>query len=363
VAAIAIILWNSYLLFHRLKQQERNKMEIWAEAVRKIIDSPLNADIDLPSKIVIGNKTIPVIMTDARGHILQVYNLPGLEHDTAALRQKIKLFASQNEPFTIKLESGEQKLYYGYSRLLNQLTWYPLVLVLIFLLFLLVIYLYYHTTRVSEQNLLWAGMAKEAAHQIGTPLSSLIGWTELLKTDPSLVDPAEMEKDIQRLKVISERFSKIGSKPQLTPADVCGEVRRTVSYFSQRRLPPGVRLEYRCPEGPVVLDLNAELFQWVLENLVKNAVDAMPGGGRILIEVSQNDAYVYIDIADEGKGIPRGDWTKIFEPGFTTKKRGWGLGLSLVKRIIENYHKGAIFVKKSVPGEGTVIRIKLRKNK
>ncbi len=362
IAVIAIILWNSYLLFNHMKQEERAKMEIWSEAVQKIIRSPLNADIDLPSRIVIRNKTIPVIMTDSTGRILQVYNLEKIENDTAALRRKLALFASQNEPLEIRLPGGSQKLYYGHSRLLNQLTWYPLVLILIFLLFASVVYLYNRTVRVSEQNLLWAGMAKEAAHQIGTPLSSLIGWTELLRADPSLVDPDEMEKDIRRLKVISDRFGKIGSRPHLTDTDLCGEVRRTVDYF-RRRLPAGIRLEAVCPQKPVVLRLNSELFQWVLENLVKNAMDAMGEHGEIRLLVHQTPTHVYVDVSDTGKGIPRRQWKKIFEPGFTTKKRGWGLGLSLVKRIVENYHQGSIFVKKSAPGQGTLIRIKMKKRK
>ncbi len=359
---VGVIFWNSYLLFRYLKQQERTKMEIWSQAVEKIISSPLDADIDLPSMILIRNKTIPVIMTDSTGRIIQTYNLPGIEKDTVALRHKLAQFAAQNEPLRIQLANGWQELYYGNSRLLNQLTWYPVILIIIFLLFAAVVYLYYKTTRVSEQNLLWAGMAKEAAHQIGTPLSSLLGWLELLKTDPTLVEPAEMEKDIQRLRIISERFAKIGSRPKLQPADLRELIQQSVRYFRARRLPENIRIHIDLPEHPLTAMLNPDLFRWVLENLIKNAIDAMPEGGEIRIGlVDETPREIRISIADTGKGIPKNLWKKIFEPGFTTKKRGWGLGLSLVKRIVENYHRGRIFVFRSEPGKGTEIHIKLHK--
>ncbi len=359
---VGVIFWNSYLLFRYLKQQERTKMEIWSQAVEKIISSPLDADIDLPSMILIRNKTIPVIMTDSTGRIIQTYNLPGIEKDTVALRRKLVQFAAQNEPLRIQLANGWQELYYGNSRLLNQLTWYPVILIIIFLLFAAVVYLYYKTTRVSEQNLLWAGMAKEAAHQIGTPLSSLLGWLELLKTDPTLVEPAEMEKDIQRLRIISERFAKIGSRPKLQPADLRELIQQSVRYFRARRLPENIRIHIDLPGHPLTAMLNPDLFRWVLENLIKNAIDAMPEGGEIRIGlVDETPREIRISIADTGKGIPKNLWKKIFEPGFTTKKRGWGLGLSLVKRIVENYHRGRIFVYHSEPGKGTEIHIKLHK--
>ncbi len=359
---VGVIFWNSYLLFRYLKQQERTKMEIWSQAVEKIISSPLDADIDLPSMILIRNKTIPVIMTDSTGRIIQTYNLPGIEKDTVALRRKLAQFAAQNDPLRIQLANGWQELYYGNSRLLNQLTWYPVILIIIFLLFAAVVYLYYKTTRVSEQNLLWAGMAKEAAHQIGTPLSSLLGWLELLKTDPTLVEPAEMEKDIQRLRIISERFAKIGSRPKLQPADLRELIQQSVRYFRARRLPENIRIHIDLPEHPLTAMLNPDLFRWVLENLIKNAIDAMPEGGEIRIGlVDETPREIRISIADTGKGIPKNLWKKIFEPGFTTKKRGWGLGLSLVKRIVENYHRGRIFVYHSEPGKGTEIHIKLHK--
>ncbi len=359
---VAVIFWNSYLLFRYLKQQERTKMEIWSQAVEKIISSPLDADIDLPSQILIRNKTIPVIMTDSTGRIIQSYNLPGIEKDTAALRRKLTLFASQNEPLRIQLSKGWQELYYGNSRLLNQLTWYPVILIIIFLLFAAVVYLYYKATRISEQNLLWAGMAKEAAHQIGTPLSSLLGWLELLKTDPALVEPAEMEKDIQRLRIISERFAKIGSRPKLQPADLRELVQQSVRYFRARRLPDNIRIHIDLAEHPLTAMLNPDLFRWVLENLIKNAIDAMPDGGEIRIGlVEETPHHIRISVSDRGKGIPKNLWKKIFKPGFTTKKRGWGLGLSLVRRIVENYHQGRIFVYRSEPGQGTEIHVKLNK--
>ncbi len=361
IAVVGLILWNSLILFQYLKDEERNKMELWAEAEKKIIEAPVNEDVNLPVQIVIRNKTIPVIMTDENGKILQTSNLPErIEKDTLLLLKKLKQFERENQPIEINLDKGKQYLYYGNSTLLRQLTWYPLVWILIFLLFVGIVYLYYFTSRISEQNRLWAGMAKEAAHQIGTPLSSLMGWVELMKSDPSLVPADELQRDIQRLKSISDRFAKIGSQPKLFPLDIGEEIRQTVSYF-RSRLPQHIRIRYQKPEHPVSVMLNKELFQWVMENLIKNAIDAMPGGGEIKISVDETDKNVFVSVADEGKGIPKSDWHKIFEPGYSTKKRGWGLGLSVVKRIIKTYHNGHVYVKKSAPGQGTVFQIKLNK--
>ncbi len=360
ISTLVIILWNSYVLFKHIKEQERVKMEIWAGAVQKIIESPLNADVSLPLEIVSKNKDIPVIMTDSTGKILEIYNLDINKNDTLALFKKLKRFKEQNEPLEVKFENGSQYIYYGDSRIFRVLTWYPLVLTVVLGLFILIGYLYYMTSKISEQNMLWAGMAKEAAHQIGTPLSSLIGWTELLKIDPESVPVEEIQKDIYRLEIISRRFGKIGSQPQLFPVDIRTEIKQSVQYFKSR-LPNNIKIKSHLPSYPVYVKLNSELFQWVLENLIINAVDAMPNGGEINIYVSDNEEEVYIDVNDQGTGIPKNMRNKIFEAGVSTKIRGWGLGLSVVKRIIRDMHKGHIFVKKSFPGKGTTFRIKLKK--
>ncbi len=361
VAGVAVILWNSFVLFQQMKEQEREKMELWAEAEKRIIEAPVDADVNLPIQIVIKNKTIPVIMTDSTGKILQTANLPEtVVNDPVKLQKNLNRFQKENEPIIITLDKGNQYLYYGNSTLLRKLTWYPLVFILIFLLFVGIIYLYYYTSRISEQNRLWAGMAKEAAHQIGTPLSSLMGWVELMKTDPSLTPVEELQKDIHRLKVISNRFGKIGSIPQLEPRNIHEEIKQTVLYF-QSRIPKNILLEFKPGANDSVTMLNADLFQWVMENLIKNAIDAMPSGGKITIETRDNEQEISISVIDHGKGIPRKNWKKIFEPGFSTKTRGWGLGLSVVKRIIKNYHHGTIFIKKSVINQGTEFVLKLKK--
>jgi signal transduction histidine kinase len=360
LAAVAVILWNSYVLFRHIKEEERAKMEIWASAVQNIIDSPINTDLSLALKIVSQNKTIPVIMTDSTGKIIEVYNLGKIKQDTVLLRKKLRRFKNQNEPLRVDLDNGYQLIYYGDSKIFNILTWYPFILLLIFGLFVLIGYLYYFTAKVSEQNQLWAAMAKETAHQIGTPLSSLLGWLELMKIDPASVPPDEMQKDVYRLEIISRRFSKIGSKPQLFPSDINETVKQTVQYFKYR-LPENIRLVFKPFDKPLYTKLNAELFQWVMENLIKNAVDAMPNGGKIEIRILETPTHIIIDVEDEGNGIPKNLRNKIFEAGFSTKKRGWGLGLSVVKRIIRNYHEGHIFVRQSVPGKGSIFRIKLKK--
>jgi len=361
LSAVGVILWNSYVLFKHIKERERVKMEIWAEAVQQIIRSPLNADVSLPLKIISKNKDIPVIMTDSTGRIIEVYNLENARNDPEKLRKKLALFKKQNDPFEVRLDTGKQYIYYGNSRIFNILTWYPFLLLLVFGLFGVVGYLYYYTSKVSEQNMLWAGMAKEAAHQIGTPLSSLLGWTELMKMDPASVPVEEIQKDIYRLEIISRRFSKIGSLPRLFPAEVNDQIKQAVSYF-RKRLPANIHLQFIPSQHPLYADLNPELFQWALENLIKNAVDAMPGGGKVEIRVDETPAEILIDIRDEGQGIPKKLRNKIFDAGFSTKKRGWGLGLSVVKRVIKNMHKGHIFVKESIPGKGTIFRIKLKKS-
>ena len=275
-----------------------------------------------------------------------------------------QLHIMQEEHFPIKvsyLDNNKAYIYYRSSDLLAQMTYYPMIQILIFGLFALFAYLLFSYMRRSEQNQVWAGMAKETAHQIGTPLSSLMGWIELLKMEEKpFVGTTEMENDIDRLNTITERFSKIGSIPTLEPTDVVATVDKTMRYL-QRRFSSKFEFDVQLPVREIVLPLNAALFGWVLENLTKNAIDAMTDKGKITVELTEDDSSVFIDVSDTGKGIARNMQKQIFSPGFTSKKRGWGLGLSLAKRIIEDYHKGKIFVKSSVVGQGTTFRIVLKK--
>jgi len=258
------------------------------------------------------------------------------------------------------MDDLEQTLYYGTSPLLNNLKYYPLALLLIILLFSAVVYFFYRSSKVAEQNKLWTGMAKETAHQIGTPLSSLIGWTEILKTEN--VNPdyiVEMEKDVDRLQTITERFSKIGSVPELKTADIVLETKNAITYL-QSRTSKLIEFDIEIPEREIQVKLNEQLFGWTIENLVKNAIDAMKGKGRLSLQLTQRERLVFINISDTGKGIPKGQFNTIFNPGFTTKKRGWGLGLSLSRRIIEDYHNGKVKVLNSELNKGTTMQIALK---
>ncbi len=359
---LAFILWKTNSFFEAFKEEERTKMEIWALADKYLVEAGLDESksITLPLNIIQSNSTIPIILVDSQNNINGTYNIK--IKDTLQLLKKAKEFEKQNPPILINLDDGEeQKLYYGNSSLLNKLTYYPLVLVLIFLLFLGLIYLYYKTGKISDENKLWAGIAKETAHQIGTPLSSLIGWVELMKADDTQKIPVkELEKDIQRLNVISQRFSKIGSMPKLEHLNLIEITTQTVDYL-RNRSPKSIEFKLEKERKEIFAKINPELYAWVIENLVKNAMDAMDGEGTISISFSEQNNRVLIDISDTGKGISSSKFKEIFNPGYTTKKRGWGLGLSLTKRIIETYHKGKIFVKSSKVNRGTTFRIMLFK--
>lgn len=315
------------------------------------------------SETVMNTAAVPVIYTDStRSRVIEHSNIdPGVVADSVLLRARIEAMAQANPPIEVSLAGrGRNYIFYEESRVITQLRYFPYVQLIIIGLFLLVSYALFSLFRNAEQNQVWVGMAKETAHQLGTPLSSLMAWMELLQasgTDPAAV--GEMRKDVQRLEMITERFSKIGSAPELVPEDLGRALRETVQYL-RPRMPGRVQIEVQQPAGPITVPLNRALFSWVLENLVRNAVDAMEGEGRITITTGQEGSDVHVDVADTGKGIPGSKLKTVFRPGYTTKKRGWGLGLSLTKRIIESYHKGKIFVKKSVPGKGTTFRITLR---
>lgn len=316
------------------------------------------------NETVINAASVPVILTDSTQSVILSYgNIdPELVVDSLLMQNKIASMAAGNPPITVSLGNKLHFIYYEDSRILTQLKFFPIVQFIIIGLFLFIAYLLFSTFRKAEQNQVWVGMAKETAHQLGTPLSSLMAWIDLFEAkgiDRETLD--EVQKDIDRLATVTERFSKIGSRPDLNPEDVEDVIQQTVRYL-RPRVSKKVQFEVVGPhDGPVNAQINVPLFSWVVENLCKNAIDAMNGEGQIKVEISNEIQSVYVDISDTGKGISRANVNAVFKPGFTTKKRGWGLGLSLSKRIIENYHLGKIFVKKSEVNKGTTFRIVLRK--
>ena len=356
---VVLILWNTYNFFQIFKNEERAKMEFWASAQKTLANANEFTDIELPFQIIQNNTTIPMIVTDSKDSIISHNNIDeAIANDTTALKKYFNSIKNDNQPIKMQLsEKSYQLVYYGNSPLLNKLKYYPVALLLIIILFGAVVYNFYRATKMATQNKLWAGMAKETAHQIGTPLSSLIGWLEILKLDnveESTI--VEIEKDITRLQTITDRFSKIGSEPVLEKRDIIEDTKNTVDYL-QTRVSQQVNFYFKAPQHPVFVEINPALHSWTIENLVKNAIDAMKGKGSLNIVISELEDMVKISITDTGKGIPKNQFSKVFEPGFTTKKRGWGLGLSLTKRIVQEYHKGKIKVAHSEIGKGTTMQI------
>ncbi len=356
---VILILWNTYNFFQIFKTEERAKMEFWAAAQQTVANANENSDLDLPLEIISNNTTIPMIVADENDKILIFNNIDDkITNDSIALKKYFNSIKNDNLP--IKMERSDNKyelVYYGNSPLLNKLKYYPIALLLIIILFGAVVYNFYKATKMATQNKLWAGMAKETAHQIGTPLSSLIGWLEILKLENVEENTiAEIEKDINRLQTITDRFSKIGSEPTLVKRDIINDTKITVDYL-QSRVSKQVVFSFTAPEHPIFVAINPALHSWTIENLVKNAIDAMKGKGSLGIVISELEDDVKIKIIDTGKGIPKNQFSKVFEPGFTTKKRGWGLGLSLTKRIVQEYHKGKIRVIHSEIGKGTTMQI------
>ena len=361
---VSLILWNTYTFFQNFKEEERTKMKIWSFSQQELAKSTnLEANIgELPMQIIQSNKTTPMILVNKNGSYS--YNNINLKKakDSAYIKALILKFEKENKPHLIKYKGQVlQTLYYGNSPLLNKLKYYPLALILIIVLFSAVIFFFYRSNKNAIQNKLWSGMAKETAHQIGTPLSSLIGWTELLKTEN--VDPdyiKEIEKDIDRLQTITERFSKIGSVTPLEKLDIINETITSYAYLKTRSSKL-IEFDITTPSTPLPVLLNKQLYSWTIENLVKNAIDAMKGRGKLSLTITQEGDDVKIRVKDTGKGITRKNFNKIFEPGYTTKKRGWGLGLSLTKRIVEDFHHGKIKVYKSEINVGTCIEMSLKK--
>ena len=356
---VILILWNTYNFFQIFKVEERAKMELWATAQKTLVNANENTEVELPLQIISANSSSPMILTNSENKIINSNNIDEeVQADSIALSNLLKALKTENEPIKMELsENNYQLLYYGNSSLLNKLKYYPIALLLIIILFGAVVYNFYRATKMATQNKLWAGMAKETAHQIGTPLSSLIGWLELLKmenVDESTL--SEIEKDINRLQTITERFSKIGSEPILEKKDFVEETLNSIEYLKSRTSKQ-VIFTVNVPKEPVYIDLNPALHSWTIENLVKNAIDAMKGKGNLDISIEEVNKIVKLKIKDSGKGIPKNQFNKVFEPGFTTKKRGWGLGLSLTKRIVQEYHKGRIKVAQSELGKGTTMQL------
>ncbi|WP_310380348.1 HAMP domain-containing sensor histidine kinase [Flavobacterium sp.] len=361
---VLLILWNTYTFFQIFKNEERLKMNIWASAQKSFLNANLETDkIDLNLEIFSNNKTIPLILTEDN----KIINTNNIDDDIVANPSQLESFLEnlkkQNEPIAIEYVPGKfQYVYYGNSALLNKLKYYPIALLLIIVLFGGLVYNFYRSTKMATQNKLWAGMAKETAHQIGTPLSSLIGWVEILKADNVAESTTlEIEKDIDRLQTITERFSKIGSEPKLENKDIIAATLQTYNYL-QSRFSKQVEFSFKGPKEPITVFINPTLHSWTIENLMKNAVDAMKGKGKLVLQIIKEDDFVKINVTDTGNGIQKKQFKTIFEPGFTTKKRGWGLGLSLTKRIVEEYHKGNIKVLNSEIGKGTTMQISYKLN-
>lgn len=375
-AVVAMFLVVSTGLVRDLSVQERERMEIWADATREIINSVADTsgsaiDIDFLLRIIESNNTIPVLLTDDDGNILQHRNFdmpepidsldttaPLSPRNQAFLQQK--LVALSHSSNVIDIDAGDdmlQHLYYEDSTLLKRLSFYPYIVLAVMIAFVAVVYFAMLSTKRAEQNRVWVGLSKETAHQLGTPISSLMAWMELLPemgVDRDTV--AEMNKDVNRLSTIASRFSKIGSVPQMVPADLAAIVSGAVSYMSTR-ISSRITLTADIPQTPVPVKASAPLFEWVMENLIKNAVDAMDGRGSIAVKVATEGDNAFVEVADTGKGIQRKNFKTVFQPGFTTKSRGWGLGLALARRIVNQYHGGNIYVKSSTPGAGTTFRI------
>lgn len=363
IAAVSLIV--SHLLVRDLAIEEQHKMEVWAEAMHSLNTADETTDLNLVLKVIDENNTIPVIVTDERGIVQTYRNVPLKGHTEADSLRLVAELASEwgTAGRCIKIDLDDTSSYlnvtYDESLMIKRLTRYPYVQLGVVLIFVVIAIFALMTSKRAEQNKVWVGLSKETAHQLGTPISSMMAWTEMLKeTYPDDELLPEMEKDVRRLQRIAERFSKIGSAPELVPTSINEVLQRVVEYM-ERRTSKKVVIQSLLPLEPVIVNMNASLFEWVIENLCKNAVDAMEGSGRITIMMQREDNRLAIEVSDTGKGIARRNLQTVFKPGYTTKKRGWGLGLSLAKRIIEEYHHGKIYVLRSEVGVGTTFKIEV----
>lgn len=360
--AIASLFYTNSIV-DKLAAEESKKVELVAEATKRLAQENIQGDISFLFKIIRDNNTVPVICVDEHQKVVSWRNLDSVKiaNDTSFLQQRLKeMIAGGREPIVIPIDSTtKQYIYFEHSVLIALLSYYPYLQLSLIGLFIIISYLAFSSSRNAEQNQVWVGMSKETAHQLGTPLSSLLGWVEFLKTtslDDSIVE--EMQKDVSRLETITDRFSKIGSETKLESVDVEKTISSTIDYL-RSRISDKVSIDVKAP-SLMEAKICVPLFEWVIENLVKNAVDAMDGKGEITIDVKrESSSSLVIELSDTGKGIIKSDFKNVFKPGFTSKKRGWGLGLSLVKRIVEDYHNGEIFVKQSKIGSGTTFRIEL----
>jgi len=371
LALVAILIVSGTIVYSqylagKIENEEKKKVEQWVEA-SKSLANPNVTDVRLSSRIIIDNNDIPIIETNEKDSITNYVNLDTVKavSDVNYLKSKLRSFKSLNNPI-IWSDPGDSsivnKYYYGHTALLNEVRYYPLVQLVIVGLFILVTMMALRGSYRSAQNQVWAGMAKETAHQLGTPVSSLEGWVEMLRekgSDRQIVQ--ELSKDVDRLRLVSDRFGKIGSTPQLEETDLVKQITNMIEYI-KKRAPGKINFSINTHgREKVIAMISAPLFDWVIENLLKNALDAMEGKGSINVDIKEEKESVSIDVTDSGKGIASKNISKVFKPGFTTKKRGWGLGLSLSRRIINQYHKGEIFVKHSELGKGTTFRVVLKK--
>lgn len=359
------LIYTEYLV-SKLKVEERKNVQMWAEATRLISLPDTIQNVEFLSAIIENNNTVPVILTDESDSIISARNFDAHKSgDYRYIKTQLEKIKERNKPIVNNLENGHFNLiYYKDSIILSMLIYYPYIQLGIIIFFILVSYLAFRSSRKAEQNQVWVGMSKETAHQLGTPTSSLAGWIEILQQKyPDISITKELALDVERLEKVTERFSRIGSKPAITNGNIIEIISRTIDYLKSRTSSKvKIIIDYN-PEGKIEVPLNSALFEWVIENIFKNAVDSMEGNGEITVRITETEKHAWIDISDTGKGIPKSAFNKIFNPGFTTKQRGWGLGLSLAKRIIEEYHNGKIFVRHSEIGKGSCIRIVMDKVK
>ncbi|MEG1617696.1 MAG: ATP-binding protein [Bacteroidales bacterium] len=361
---VGVFLYISNSLMSELANEERNKMEIWAEATRQLAGNDSDTDMGLVLKVIQSNTTIPVVIMDEENQLLWHINFEIPTSDTLSYLQKkaIELRKKENIIEVMISDNVSQYLYYDDSNLLKRLSYYPYIQLTILLLFILIAFFAFSSTKKAEQNQVWVGLSKETAHQLGTPISSLMAWMDFLKEmDINQSILTEMEKDINRLNTIAERFSKIGSEPKLERVNIVNVIAEVKDYM-QRRISSKTSIQFTYGTSQIFTHLSTPLFEWVIENLIKNSIDATNGSGNITISLFEKGDRIILEIKDDGKGILKSKFNTVFHPGYTTKKRGWGLGLTLVKRIVEEYHHGKIFVKESIPYKSTVFRIELRKD-
>lgn len=359
-------LWFTHDLVNSLAQEEKKKIELWASATEELAkqQDDTNKDYGFIFKVLAENNTVPIILTDGNNEVIASRNIDSLKISTKEKADKeLKKMKAKHKPFVITISEKEiNLLYYDDSTILKQLYYFPIIQLLVLVLFIFAAYIAFSSIRNSEQNQVWVGMAKETAHQLGTPTSSLLAWLEVLKTTElpeSLL--VELDRDIHRLEKITDRFSKIGSSPSLRTVNLVEQIENSINYLQKRVSGSITFVKNFNTNEEIYVKVNESLFEWVMENLVKNAIDAMQGKGTITFTIRDDIQVAYIDIHDEGKGIPKSLAKTIFKPGFTTKDRGWGLGLSLSQRIIEEYHKGKIFVRQTETGKGTTFRVVLKK--